>query len=108
MREGQFADAAGLSSVADLGKVMSGNFEGLAGNMSKAPENEKMENMQADFMGLTDEIKSLLMELLSHSWNQLCRVLNQLKFVKDLSPEFKESCCGRSWSWVRFSVGFLF
>jgi hypothetical protein len=87
------ADAAGLSSVADLGKVMSGNFEGLAGNIGKSAEElEKMENMQADFMSLTDEIKSLLMEFAFPFLEPVVQGLKSaIKFVKDLSPEFKKS-----------------
>ena len=56
------ADAAGLASTADLAKVMSGEFDGLAGNVGKSEEElAAMEETTTNFNTLMDEVKQTLM-----------------------------------------------
>ena len=87
------ADAAGLASVGDLAKVMSGNFEGLAGNIGQSAEElERVENMRADFMSLTEKLQTLLMEFAFPFLDPLVQGLKKVvDFVQKLSPETKKA-----------------
>ena len=78
------ADAAGLASTADLAKVMSGEFDGLAGNVGKSEEElAAMEKTTTNFNTLMEEVKQTLMTF-------AVNLKPAIDFMKGLLQKFQE------------------
>lgn len=100
------ADAAGLSSVADLAKVMQGNFDGLGGNIGKsADELERLDSIRGSFTTLVDELKSLAMEFAQPFLEPLVKGFKQVvQFVKQIPEPMKKALVAAGAAAVAFKI----
>lgn len=86
------ADAAGLASTADLAKVMSGEFDGLAGNVGKSEEElAAMEETTGNFNTLMDEVKQTLMTFAMNFQPYVGMLKNALQFIQDIPKPIKDA-----------------
>ena len=91
------ADAAGLASTADLAKVMSGEFDGLAGSIGKTEEElAAMEKTSTDFNTLFEEAKQTLMMFAVELKPVIDFAKDLLQKIQDMSPEMKKFILGFS------------
>ena len=86
------ADAAGLASTADLAKVMSGEFDGLAGNVGKSEEElAAMEETTGNFNTLMDEVKQTLMTFAMNFQPYVKYLKMGLQFIQDIPKPIKDA-----------------
>ena len=91
------ADAAGLASTADLAKVMSGEFDGLAGSIGKSEEElAAMEKTSTDFNTLFEEAKQTLMMFAVELKPVIDFAKDLLQKIQDMSPAMKKFVLGFS------------